>query len=92
MPRRETKSEKASRKQPRAKKPEPGEKVTLTQLPPGLIDGLPLEDQRAISEVLGKPLLLNEYDEDGRAELEWFDYREDTGHTIWVDPKFIKLW
>jgi len=70
----------------------PGQKVILTKLPPGLIDGLPVEDQRAISEVVGKPVLLNEYDEDGRAELEFIDYREDIIHSIYVDPKLIKPW
>jgi len=44
----------------------PGDMVVLTQLPPGLLHGLPVEDQRAIFEVVGKPILLNEYDADGR--------------------------
>jgi hypothetical protein len=72
--------------------PKPGQKATLTELPPGLLDNLPGEDQRAIAEVVGKPVMLNRFDEDGRAELEWGDYLKDVGHTIWVEPKFIKLW
>jgi len=38
--------------------PEAGDTVVLTELPPGLLDGLPLEDQRAISAIVGKPVLL----------------------------------
>ena len=72
--------------------PSAGQKVVLIKLPPGLIDNLPAEDQKAISEVVGKPVLLNAYGEDGRAELEWWDYREDVGHFIYVDPTFIKAW
>jgi hypothetical protein len=78
-------------KKERRKKPKPGRKVVLTALPPGFIDDLPVEDQRAISGVVGKPIVLNRYEEDGRAELEFTD-REDVIHLIYVDPKFIKLW
>jgi bifunctional UDP-N-acetylglucosamine pyrophosphorylase/glucosamine-1-phosphate N-acetyltransferase len=70
------------------RKPRPGQKVILTALPPGFIDDLPLEDQRAISEVVGKPITLNRYEEDGRAELEFTD-KEDVIHSLYVDPKFI---
>ena len=70
--------------------------VVLTRIPPGLLDGLPQEDQDAIVAIVGKPLLLVEYDEDGRAELHFddpFDTRtEDYSHThsIWVAPEFIE--
>ncbi len=75
------------------KRPQPGQKVILKAPPPGFIDDLPKEDQRAISAVIGKPIILKKYDLDGRAELEFTDpYIEDSSHTIWVDPKFIKLW
>jgi hypothetical protein len=73
------------------KKPKPGQKVVLTALPPGFIDDLPVEDQRAVSEAVGKPTTLNQYEDDGRAELE-FTGRDDVIHLIYVDPKFIKLW
>jgi hypothetical protein len=73
------------------KKPKPGEKVILKALPEGFIDDLPEEDQRAISAVVGKPIILNKYGRDGRAELEFTD-SEDTTHLIYVDPKFIRLW
>ena len=45
--------------------------------------------QRVLSEILGKPVMLNEYDKDGRAELEFKD-RDDVIHFIYVDPKFIE--
>jgi hypothetical protein len=75
----------------RTKRPKPGEKVILKELPPGFIDDLPDEDQRAISAVVGKPILLNRYERDGRAELEFTD-DEDVDHLLYVDPKFILPW
>jgi hypothetical protein len=78
-------------RRPRKKKPKPGQKVVLKALPPGFIDDLPEEDQRAISAVIGKPIVLNKYERDGRAELEFTD-SEDAIHLIYVDPRFIKLW
>ena len=73
----------------RNRRPKPGEKVVLKRLPPGFIDDLPEEDQRAISAVVGKPILLNKYEGDGRAELEFTDV-EGVGHFIYVDRKFIE--
>lgn len=58
-------------------------------LPPKFLDDLPAEDQRAISNVIGKAIILREYDEDGRAVLE-FEEEDGTGHTIWVKPSFVK--
>jgi hypothetical protein len=63
-------------------------KVWLTGLPPGFLDGLDEEDQRAISEIVGKQVRLNEYDAYGNAELEFKDNNGVT-HFIFVDPKFI---
>ena len=71
------------------KKPVPGETVVLTKIPPGLLDDLPIEDRNAISEVVGKPIALNEYDEDGRAELEFRD-SDGIKHFVWVNPRFIR--
>jgi hypothetical protein len=68
--------------------PKPGEWVVLTEVPPGMLNGLPAEDQQAIIEVVGKPVILNEYDEAGRAELEFKD-RGGNLHFIYVDPRFI---
>lgn len=69
-------------------KPKAGDSVTLTKVPPGLLKGLPSEDQTAIINVVGKPVLLVEYD-DGRAELEFVD-KNGVIHFIWVDPNFIR--
>jgi len=77
-------------------KPLPGEMVVLTRIPPGLLDGLPQEDQNAIVAIIGKPVMLVEFDEDGRAELHFddpFDARTDDyshTHSIWVTPEFIE--
>ena len=35
--------------------------MVLTEVPPGLLDGLPGEDQEAIVEIVDKPVLLNEF-------------------------------
>jgi hypothetical protein len=70
-------------------KPKPGDTVVLIEVPPGLLDGLPIEDQQGINEVVGKPVLLNEYDGVGRAELEFKD-RNGVIHFIYVDPAFIR--
>jgi hypothetical protein len=69
--------------------PKPGQRLVLRSLPKGLIDDLPLEDKRAISEVVGKPILLKGYDEEGRAKLEFTD-RNDVIHALYVDPRFIE--
>jgi hypothetical protein len=45
-------------------------------------------DQEAISKAVGKPMTLNGYEDDGRAELEFTD-TEGVIHIIYVDPKFI---
>ena len=69
--------------------PRPGDLVVLERLPDGLVDGLPEEDQQAIKEIVGRPVMLNEYDEDGRAELEFTDQNERI-HFIYVSPGFIR--
>jgi hypothetical protein len=70
--------------------PKPGDSVVLTVVPPGLLEGLPREDQTAIVEVVGKQVLLVGYEEDGRAELEFTD-KHGTIHYIFVNPIFIRL-
>jgi hypothetical protein len=77
-------------------KPSPGEMVSLTSIPPGLLEGLPPEDQNAIVAIVGKSVLLVGYDPDGRAELHFddpFDVRTDDyshSHSIWVAEQIIK--
>ena len=71
------------------KKPKPGEMVVLTGLPTGFLDDLPKEEQLAISSAVGKTLILNKYDEDGRAELE-FKEENGTVHFLYVSPAFVR--
>ena len=71
-------------------KPNPEEMVVLTAIPQGFLDDLPEEDQQAIREIVGKPVLLNEYDDAGRAELEFND-RDGQPHFIFVPADFIAL-
>ena len=72
------------------RKPMPGDTVMLEEVPQGLLDGLPIEDQQAISEIIGKPVRLNEYDNEGRAELE-FTNRAGTIHFIYVSEEVIRI-
>ena len=77
-------------------RPRAGERVVLVAIPPGVLDGTPDEDQRAITAIVGKPVTFLGYDVIGRAELEFddpFDPRTENyshTHTIWVEPKFIQ--
>jgi hypothetical protein len=68
-----------------------GAKVVLVNLPAGLLDGLPEEGQKAIAAIVGIPVSLAGYDEDGRAELEFAGPRRGQHHTIWVDPKLVRV-
>ena len=70
-------------------KPKPGDTVVLTGAPRGLLDNLPMEDRQAISEVVGKPIRLKNYDDAGRAELEFTD-RNGGIHFIYVSADIIK--
>ena len=63
-------------------------KVVLSALPSGFTDNLPDEDQQALVEHVGKRVILNGYDDDGRAELEFKD-KKSVWHFIYLDPKFI---
>ena len=69
-------------------KPKPGDTVLLIEVPPGLQDDLPPDDLEAISEVIGKPIRLKQYDDVGRAGLEFKD-RNGELHCIYVSPNFI---
>ena len=50
---------------------------------------MPREDQQSVGAVIAKPILLKEYDDVGRAELEFTD---DKGaiHLIYVSPSLIR--
>jgi hypothetical protein len=71
------------------RKPAAGDQVILLKAEHGLLQGLPKEDQNAIKSVVGKPIRLVAYDEDGRAELE-FTEKDGTIHFIYVRPDLIK--
>jgi len=73
----------------RRMEPKPEELVVLTEVPPGMLDDLPSEDKQAIVEIVGKPIALKGYDDEGRAELEFID-REGISHVILVAPRFIR--
>jgi hypothetical protein len=70
-------------------KPNPGDTVVLVRIPAGLLNDLPIEDQEAIRDAVGKPVRLNDYDSDGRAELE-FEDRNGTIHYVYVEPGCIR--
>lgn len=70
--------------------PRPGEMVVLTAVPLGLLENLPANDQQAILDMVGRPVRLNEYDDLGRAELEFSD-DDGTIHFIYVNPSFLAL-
>jgi hypothetical protein len=70
------------------KKFKPGDRVVLAAMPPGLLRGLPREDQKAIRDILGKPVLLEQYDDDGRA-VRTFTDSKNVVHSIFVSPEFI---
>jgi hypothetical protein len=73
----------------RHKRPRPGSKVVLVGLPTGFLDDFPEEERRAIRAVVGKPIRLREYDENGRAVLEFSD-SPGSFHTLYVGPELIK--
>jgi len=65
-----------------------GAKVVLDVLPPGLINGLPVEDQLAIKAIIGQPVTLGGYSF-GQAEVVFIDH-EGAEHTIWVEPNLLR--
>ncbi len=68
----------------------PVQNVVLNQLPPGFLCGLPEADKKAILSVVGKPVRLVGYDDDGRAELEFRDAR-GVIHFIYVPVTCVSV-
>jgi len=71
--------------------------VLLVDLPPGFIDDLPLEEQVAIRDMVGKAVRLLEIttftfrgERVERAELEFSSRISRMNHTLFVDPRFIR--
>ena len=62
--------------------------VTVLSLPAGFLDGLEPVDQVAIQAIVGHPVLFNEYDERGYAELQFTD-ANGVIHFIWVPPAYL---
>lgn len=70
-------------------RPESGTTVVLASVPPGLLDGVPQGDQEAIAAIVGQAVRLVDYDDVGRAELEFTDKRGDI-HYIYVKPEYLR--
>jgi hypothetical protein len=71
------------------KEPNEGSIAVLKELPPGLIDNLPIDDQHAIAAIVGKPISFVGFNADGRVELEFTD-KQGIIHFIYVQPKFVE--
>ena len=66
-----------------------GDSVLVNEIPVTLLDGLPSEDQLAITAQKGKTLTLAGFDEHGFAELDFID-ADDNPHTIWIAPTALE--
>ena len=71
------------------RQPRPGYQVIIRALPPGFLNGLPREDQEEMAAVVGRPVVLNGYDGDGRAELQFTDSRGHI-HFVYLNPTLIR--
>jgi hypothetical protein len=76
-------------KQPDILRPKPGTRVIIHDVSPDLLLGMPEREQKALSEIRDKPVLLVGYDADYRAELSFRD-RNKSLHFIYLDPIYIK--
>ena len=61
----------------------------MDKLPPGLIDGLPEEDQKAILAIVGIPIRFTGIEKGGRVRLEFVE-QNGTMHAIFVDRQYVK--
>jgi hypothetical protein len=71
-----------------------GDSVRVLEIPAYLSCGLPLEDQHAIQEQVGKILTVLGFNQNGEAELEFMNETEKIEgfhiHTIWLAPHFLE--
>jgi hypothetical protein len=74
---------------PQSRRLQPGTRVVLKGLPPRFSSNLPLSDRRAIAEVVGRVITFVDYDDAGRAEVQFTDKR-GVIHFIYVKPEFIR--
>ena len=65
-----------------------GDLVKLKLVPPGLLEDLPMADRKAILKASASPMRLVEYDEVGRAGLQFTDDRGII-HIIYVNPDLL---
>ena len=78
-----------------SKKLSVGKKVILLGLSPEVLEGLPEEDRRAVTAMVGKQVMLVGYDDAGRVEVHFTDPFEPQSdesshtHSIWVTPEFV---
>lgn len=68
--------------------PKVGDLVKLKLVPPGLCDNLPIQDRKAILRASSSPMRFIEYDEVGRAGLEFTD-NKGIIHIIYVNPDLL---
>ena len=65
-------------------------KVIFLEAPVKLLAGLPSEDQRAITEQVGKVFEVEGFDDYGHVEIVFFD-KFGRNHSIWVEPTALKV-
>lgn len=66
-----------------------GQHVVLTGVPDELLKDLPMEDQQAIRDFVGKDVLFVAMDDYDNLELE-FEDAESVNRTIWVSNNFVE--
>ncbi len=66
-----------------------GDSVRVIEIPVRLPLGLPEEDQIAIHDQIGKALIIQGFNQDGYAELEFIDNAGHI-HTMWIEPHCLE--
>lgn len=66
-----------------------GDSVKVIDIPAWLPQGLPEEDQIAICSQIGKTLIIQGFNGDGDAELEFVNNNGHI-HTIWIKPHCLE--
>jgi hypothetical protein len=70
--------------------PKLGDLVKLKLVPPGVLEDLPMADRKAILKASASPMRLIEYDEVGRAGLQFTD-GNGIVHIIYVNPDLLTI-
>lgn len=66
-----------------------GDSVKVIEIPVRLPQGLPEEDQIAIRDQIGKVSIIQGFNQDGYAELEFIDNAGHI-HTIWIESHCLE--